>query len=407
MSLLSSSFGRTKQILKTRGAIWVTENIPLNRRQFHAPEIEYACKKAPSAGDCIEYPLSTSETFATVPRELYRATADFMRTDDYDDSRGGVVNRFSASGWKIAKGRVYSNRASQYFVISSANRILPAVSYRHEDAIAGVPEDGIRLNAKYFPFPEKYSGSALNLILGGGPATNIYHWMIDALPMLKLADAVRPLDQIDHFLVKGKDNGFRLKSLTMLGIDPRKIHFFPDQLIHAQADELIAGAHPRGRLSNITPDWVIDFHRENYLTRVDRLPGDWPEKIYVSRRDSKLRSVENEQELSDALRKRGFTEVVLSDYGYDAKIALFSHAREIVSMSGAGLAFLMYCQPGARVLEMFPAGFVHYANCVIATQVGLDYRYLIFGDEQTGKGDYQAQREHLRVDVSQVERALT
>ncbi len=404
--MFKGNLDRAKQVLKTRGAIWVSENIPYNRSRFHAAAVEQVCKRAPAAGDCVEFPVLESQTFAPVPRELYEATAEFMRTDPYDEFRGGVVANNSAGSWKVSKGRVYTNRASQYFVISGANRLLAGASYRHEDALAGVPESEIAMNARYFPEPIKYGGVSVNMILGGGPATNIYHWMIDALPILRLVEKIRPLDQIDHFLVQGQDNGFRLRSLTMLGIDPERVHFFPGQLVHVQTDELLAGGHPRGRLSNVTPDWVIDFHRERYLPKVAGLDGEWPEKLYVSRRDSKLRSVANEEALSQSLKARGFAEVVLSDYDYDEKVALFSHAREIVSMSGAGLAFLMYCQPGTKVLEMFPAGFVHYANCVIATQVGLDYRYLIFGDVQTGKGDYQAQREQLVVDIASVEKVL-
>jgi len=164
--------------------------------------------------------------------------------------------------------------------------------------------------------------------------------------------------------------------------------------------------HPRGRRSAVTPKWVIEFLRETYISAIPDKSDGWPEKIYISRKDSSLRGVLNEEELLDYLQLQGYTELILSSLSFAEKVGYFYYAKEVVSMSGAGLGFLAFCQPNAKAIELFPSGFVHYVNCVIAEQVGMDYRYLIFGDTNTDSSGYSAQREELVVDIQRLSREL-
>lgn len=404
---LSSKMKRVEKLLRTYAAIGVARHVPHNLQRFKVGGIEHGYRVFPAASDCVKYQGELEATVVKIPSSVYKSTAEFMQTEPLGEESGELEFSHRTSAWKIHKGRVYSYRSSQYFVLSQANRIVSEVSFKHEDARYGVPENKLTLDAKYFPEPMRFSGKVATLILGGGPATNIFHWMIDALPTLALLEKICPLSKIDHFVVQGADNGFRLKSLEMLGIPAHKVHFVSQPIIHIQADELLAANQPRGRLSNVTPKWVIDFHRERYLPKITSLANqNWPEKIYVSRRDSSLRGVKNEEQVIESLKARGYTEIVLSDYSFDEKIALFHHARDIVSMSGAAFAFLVYCQPKARVLEMFPAGFVHYANVAIANQLELDYRYEIFGNKGGEKSGYSAQREGMFVDCGRMLSAL-
>ncbi len=398
MRLLGKRLGDLGNILETRARNWVTEHVPRNRSRYRARGVVTPGNRESMNSDGAFTPVFDEVTLAPTPREIYDKSSDFMRLDEYVDTESAARFHSVAGAWRVPEGRIYTNQPSCYYVLDRDNRILTDISYRYQDALDRVPEEELRLTAKYFPEPERIGGAAANLVLGGGPAINIYHWMIDALPRLRLIEEIRPLSEIDAFLVQGTDSGFRLRSLELLGIDPARVRFFDRQLIHIQADELLSGSAPRGRVNIVTPRWAIRFLRERYLKAIEPSQSEWPDKIYISRRDSSLRGVENEEEVIAQLEERGYREILLSQYSFDDKIALFHNAREIVAMNGAGLGFLLFCQPDSRLLELHPAGYINYAMSNLATQVGMEYRYLIIGEADTGKSGYDAQRQSLVVD---------
>ncbi len=391
-----------KKGLKMRAIIWATSFIPYNKKSYRGAGV----LTAEDDSDCTETKILQGSEAVPVPRDLYIKTAKFMRRDHYDDSLSSITVSNKSSVWAIPEGRVYTNRSSQFFVLSRNGRIVPSVSYKSEDAVAGLAEQDIQLHARFFPRPVKIQGRVASFVLGGGSSHNISHWMADGLARMKLLETFCPLDEIDLFVVQGKGSPNWLETFALLGVNESKVRFFDQQLIHIQAEELIAMTHPRGRLSSVTPKWVIEFLREKYIPAIPDKGDGWPEKIYISRKDSSLRGVLNEDELLDYLQLQGYTELILSSLSFAEKVGYFYYAKEVVSMSGAGLGFLAFCQPNAKVIELFPSGFVHYVNCVIAKQVGMDYRYLIFGDANTDSSGYSAQREELVVDVQRLSREL-
>jgi hypothetical protein len=66
-----------------------------------------------------------------------------------------------------------------------------------------------------------------------------------------------------------------------------------------------------------------------------------PEKIYVSGKVS--RTVSNEPEITDLLESRGFQKVSFEDIPVSEQWRVFGNAREIVSIHGAAMAFLVCC----------------------------------------------------------------
>ena len=387
-----------KKALKTRAIIWATSIIPYNNKKYGGTGVV----TVEDDSDCTETKILQESEAVPVPRDLYDKTAEFMRRDFYDDSLKAITVSNKGSVWQVSEGRVYTNRASQFFVLSRDGKIVPSVSYKSEDAATGRAQEDIQLTARFFPKPVKIQGRVASFVLGGGSSHNISHWMMDGLARVKLLGEFCPLSEVDMFVVQGNKSPNWVDTLTLLGVDESKIRFFDQQLIHIQAKELIAMTHPRGRRSSVTPKWVIEFLREKYLPTIPNKNDGWPEKIYISRKDSSLRGVLNEEELLDYLQLQGYTELILSPLSFAEKVGYFHNAKEIVSMSGAGLGFLAFCQPNTKVIELFPSGFVHYVNCVIAEQVGMDYRYLIFGSTNTDSSGYSAQREELVVDIQRL-----
>lgn len=400
LELANKKLRRVSDLLRVNGLNLIAESVPLNRGRYGISGRPSDCTEEKVAGCEKIMTVAEGETAIHVPKELYLSTSKVMSGDTYSLETETINVSNTAAAWRVKNGRVYTHRSSDYYVVSCDNRLVLGPSYSSIDARSGRQIDQFSVKAKFFPKPVEFRGTVASLILGGGPRVNIGHWMLDALPRLKAIGTLCPLDEIDHFVVQGEDKSFRLESLEILGIPKHKIHLMDRQLLHISADELLVGSHPRGTLAIGVPDWVTSFHRDHYLRTLERDASAWPKKIYVSRRDSSMRGVTNEDELNSFLAEKGYVDVALSEYSYEDKVKLFAHADEIVSMSGAGLTFLLYCNPGTKVTELFPGGFVHYGNCAIANQLGLDYHYRIFGDVNQDASASAAQRSEMFVDLA-------
>lgn len=104
-------------------------------------------------------------------------------------------------------------------------------------------------------------------------------------------------------------------------------------------------------------------------------PG--PERIYVTRSDSKFRRLENEVEIEGLLARFGFTVVRLTGLSLAQQVALFAHARIVIGPHGAGLTNLAFCEGGTRVLEFQHPDHVSWCMKHLAYLAGLDYRFLM------------------------------
>lgn len=120
---------------------------------------------------------------------------------------------------------------------------------------------------------------------------------------------------------------------------------------------------------------IRDFLMRHY--RIDTLPAS--RRLYISRGDARLRRVANEAELAGVLADYGFEAYEMGELPFARQIELFASAEAIVAPHGAGLMNLMFCQPGARVLEVFPENFVTDWFTGFAKVLGLDYDYLLAG----------------------------
>lgn len=99
-----------------------------------------------------------------------------------------------------------------------------------------------------------------------------------------------------------------------------------------------------------------------------------PTRIYVSRLGSLKRVLVNEAELEVALEARGFTIVRPEALSVRDQIALFHRAEVVVAPAGAALANVLFCKPGAKVIEIQPSNFIGVWVRSMALLIGVDWR---------------------------------
>lgn len=207
---------------------------------------------------------------------------------------------------------------------------------------------------------------------------------------LILENGIRLLDLLDSALldgpltvVKGPDRS-RVEQALYQGIAAIRpqvsVREMPANAI-AVADEVV-GHFPRGDHWEWPPvDRVLGQSLAAAFEAVygPQEPTGSNERLYLSRRDAKLRQLENEDTVLAALEDQGFRAFTATDTNHPEQIARFRAARTVVSVHGAGLTNLVFCQPGTQVIEIFPSNFVKSTYWWLAHRLDLRYRAVIGG----------------------------
>ena len=207
------------------------------------------------------------------------------------------------------------------------------------------------------------------ICLFGSYPTNWYHWIVNILPSLYLAD----LDGHHHASIpilvheKVRSGTFR-QSLEAINHLQRDITFLPPkplQINHAviprSPSYQVAGLRGRKKENiSLLGDLELETLRafRNELTRVTQEPhlgvvSARPrlKKLYLSR-GSHGRSLQDER-LIEELRDLGFLIVQPEKMNFASQIKLFSEAEVIVGATGAGFANILFAK-NARIIVIQP-----------------------------------------------------
>lgn len=96
---------------------------------------------------------------------------------------------------------------------------------------------------------------------------------------------------------------------------------------------------------------AVGLLREAFPDRGAALPS----RLYVPRTGTRIRRLIGETDLIARLTERGFVSFTAHRDNPEEQIARFMAAREIVSVHGAALTNIVWAEPGARVVEIFPS----------------------------------------------------
>ncbi|WP_310621073.1 glycosyltransferase family 61 protein [Flexibacterium corallicola] len=117
-------------------------------------------------------------------------------------------------------------------------------------------------------------------------------------------------------------------------------------------------------------------------------------KIYVCRQDAKIRQVLNEQKLIDLLGSYGFEVVTPGNLSHKEQVKVFSEAKIVVGVHGAGLTNLMFTQPEGHVIEIFPADYIQGAYTWMSTLKEHQYTPIV-GSKSLGHQNFSLTEENL------------
>jgi capsular polysaccharide biosynthesis protein len=262
-------------------------------------------------------------------------------------------------------GRVWGKNGA---VISPDNRLIWDAS--HE--IMKEPHEHSLFSHKELPpvhfIPENLA------VLTHMEGFSYYFWMFDVLARIGLLQ--RNGMQIDKYVLTPMNRSFQEETLTELGVSPEK-RMICDNHTHIQALELIVT--PLVADTGMTPKWVCDYLRAEFLQKREVKPSRDFKRVYISRADAKRRQVTNELEVMDYLKSRGFACLLLDGLTVAQQAQVFSSADIIVAPHGAGLTNLIFSKPRTKVIELFSPLWVRHTYWWISQHGDLDYDRLVCG----------------------------
>lgn len=215
----------------------------------------------------------------------------------------------------------------------------------------------------------------LYFVAANGGYKNFYHWMYQALPTI--ASAKQLFRGLNIKYIVPPLNEMRKKSLELLNINTNDILILNDNE-NIECKNLIYTNILSGDFSFNPSKYVIDMmkeFKENCLKAAK--VTSCPSKIYLSRKDSNRRTIENESELTKALEKEGFQEVVFSEYNLEDQVAIMANAEFIVAPHGAGLVHLIYADKCRGLIEILPGNYFNQCFYKICQAKSIPYSNVV------------------------------
>ncbi len=188
-----------------------------------------------------------------------------------------------------------------------------------------------------------------SLCLTGPWSDNYFHWVLQYLPILRIAGECIRIDEIDNVLVKGPIKPFQCDSLSLLGIPPQKIIGISPGKSY-WAEELVLTTIPCANRT-YTP-WAIDFLRQ--LRDSHTTPSS---PIFFDRPFPSSRKIVNAKEVYSVLENYGVQCIDCGSYSFSDQVRFASSANLLLGIHGASLANAVFSAPGTTLLELAPRNY--------------------------------------------------
>jgi hypothetical protein len=286
----------------------------------------------------------TQDDFSSLPNGRYKSNLNDIKSSSFDNDFIGydqnVIDKLKLYNFneKISQTSSFDFRVMENVSIHGINKHFYSCA---QDGVYFDEYNSSRLaksaHLTFFKKTIKHIDSAIILPIPHA-SSNYYHAfaeMVYGLKHINLFNEKLPiLYSEDKFLI--------LKEIAKrLNIDLARFYSLNDI-----CDSIVKHAY------SILPSnfyWSKDFYDFFRPLGNQGIPA---KKVYVSRKNSS-RSLHNETEIEDALKKIGFDIVYSEKLSIEQQINLFSNVSILISSHGAGLTNIAFMKPNTVLIEIF------------------------------------------------------
>ena len=218
-------------------------------------------------------------------------------------------------------------------------------------------------------------------------AKNMGHFFFDAMLRVTLFDRLDDL----RFLVPAKLQPFHEGLIELAGIKPHQLESADDAF--TAVEELVAchiateGSMPRAEL-------LQRFSRLARANVVPVPPARRNRRIFVDRSAAKRRKMANQKDLEPVLAERGFELVQWESLSMAEQVRLAAETEIMAGPHGTSLLNSIYCDPGAKVLEIINPHWWDAATLRQCTLMGHEFWYC-FGENVSKEHDMAIEPQKL------------
>ncbi len=132
-------------------------------------------------------------------------------------------------------------------------------------------------------------------------------------------------------------------------------------------------------------------------------------KIYVSRKNAKVRKIENETDVINLLQDNGYEILYAEELSFKQQIEIFSQCTDLISIHGAALTNCLFMPEGSNVIELYrePQANLPEMNYCYQRQtaaLGLNHHYIFC---KTGENlGTHIDKINLNVNLQQLQEAI-
>jgi len=240
--------------------------------------------------------------------------------------------------------------------------------------------------------------------------TNFSHFLFDSISRVLLLE--QRLGTIRSTIlvfggVPGEFHSAVCKALTdALNLAPVNI-YFPDRAIILEPSQRCIWFSDQVE-AYLFPAQMAHPASVNLLrSLVETIPGDpgGCRRVYISRADAEQRRVVNEEQISVALKARGFEIVELSKLSIARQIGLFRDAEVIVAPHGMGLTHLAVADRLRGLVELFPPSTGSDAYAFIAKAGRIDYNCIVGASIGSPVADFEVNLEQISRCLDRIDRS--
>lgn len=208
---------------------------------------------------------------------------------------------------------------------------------------------------------------------------NYWHWTSEVLGRLALLEMFDV--EYDYLLIPLAARPFMKDSLKLWGIPEHKIINLPQNpKFYVQAQELIVPSlvsttnYNMSYFSCYAQPEIVQYIRAKLLAGAvnNRSEKKLAKRIFISRKDTPVRQIINEDEVFALLQPYGFERYQLSQLSMADQINLFHDAEIILAPQGTCLANTIFCKPETIIVELFQ-GLCDSTFWYLSQSLGLTY----------------------------------
>lgn len=197
------------------------------------------------------------------------------------------------------------------------------------------------------------------------------HWLLEALPRLAL---LREFPSETRIVVPFRELRYQVESLGLMGLLERsrwtteRHIIFEDYYFSAQPTMIVCYS-----------PYAVEFLRSTFMSLARSAPAT-PSRFFV-RRTGGYRNMVNEEEVLSFFRRSGWQIIDAAALGFKEQVQVFAQAEAVCGIHGSGLANIIWCREGCKVIELFADRYLASDQEWISQCIGTEYYPLIFSSD--------------------------